>query len=88
MHVRPIAPPTGAAAVPDSRGLNLYRADPDLQRLIGLYLPADLVAYIKPHLDRLGAMAGGSLDELATTADHNPPVLHSRTRRGEDVQSI
>ena len=88
MHIRPIAPPTGAAAVPDSRGLNLYRADPDLRRLIGLYLPADLVAHIEPHLDRLGAMAGGSLDELATTADHNPPVLHSRTRRGEDVQSI
>ncbi len=54
MHVRPPDPPTGAAAVPDSRGLNLCRADPDLRRLLGLYLPADLAAHIEPHLDRLG----------------------------------
>ena len=54
MHVRPLAPPTGAAAVPDSRGLNLYRADPALRRLLGLYLPADLLAHVEPHLDRLG----------------------------------
>ncbi|MGE4043650.1 MAG: acyl-CoA dehydrogenase family protein [Acetobacteraceae bacterium] len=88
MHVRPVAQPTGAAAVPDSRGLNLYRADPDLRRLLGLYLPDALAAHLEPHLDHLGALAGGSLDALATTADHNPPVLHARTRSGEDVQSI
>src|SRR5919206_459428 len=33
-------PPAGASAVPDSRGINLYRADPALRRLAGLYLPA------------------------------------------------
>jgi len=73
MQVRPHAPPTGADAVPDSRGLNLYRADPDLRRLLGLYLPADLAAHMEPHLDRLGALAGGALDDLAATADRNPP---------------
>ena len=80
--------PTGAEAVPDSRGLNLYRADPALARLAALYLPPDLFAHLAPHLDRLGALAGGSLDELAGTADRNPPTLRHRTRRGEDVQSI
>jgi acyl-CoA dehydrogenase len=88
MQVRPHAPPTGADAVPDSRGLNLYRADPDLRRLLGLYLPADLAAHVEPHLDRLGALAGGALDELAATADRNPPVLRHRSRTGEDVQGI
>ncbi|OYW19937.1 MAG: DNA alkylation response protein, partial [Burkholderiales bacterium 12-64-5] len=78
----------GADAVPDSRGLNLWRADPDLARLAGLYLPADLLAHLTPHLDRLGALAGGRLDELAATADRNPPVLHSRDRRGDDRQHI
>ena len=82
------APLTGAAAVPDSRGLNLYRADPMLARLAALYLPADLHAHLAPHLDRLGALAGDHLDTLAGTADRNPPRLHHRTRRGEDLQSI
>src|SRR5690242_19950531 len=47
------ASPTGADAVPDSRGLNLYRADPDLARVAALYLPSDLTAHLAPHLDRL-----------------------------------
>ncbi len=81
-------PPSGADAVPDSRGLNLYRADPALARLASLYLPPELDAHLAPHLDRLGALAGGRLDELAGAADRNPPVLHQRTRRGEDVQRI
>lgn len=91
MHIRPVqptSPPTGAAAVPDSRGLNLYRADSDLAPLLRLYLPAELADHLVPHLDRLGAMAGDHLDTLAATADRNPPVLHQRTRRGEDAPHI
>ncbi|MBP0447206.1 acyl-CoA dehydrogenase family protein [Roseomonas sp. SSH11] len=88
MHVRPPGPPAGAAAIPDSDGLNLFRADPDLARLAGLYLPADLAAHLAPHLDRLGALAGGKLGALAMIADRNPPELIHRTRRGEDLQSI
>jgi len=85
---QPTPSPTGADAIPDSRGLNLYRADPDLRALLGLYLPPDLAMHMHPHLDRLGALAGGRLDELALTADRNPPTLNARTRRGEDAQSI
>lgn len=80
--------PTGAAAVPDSHGLNLYRADPWLAKLAALYLPAELDRHLAPHLDRLGALAGGALDDLATTADRNKPTLSARTRTGEDIQSI
>lgn len=88
MHLSTLAPPSGAAAVPDSRGINLWQADPMLGRLLGLYVPPDLGAHLAPHLDRLGALAGGALEALALTADRNPPVLHSRTRRGEDAQHI
>ena len=57
MHIGPAATPqaapTGAEAVPDSRGLNLYRADPWLAPLLSLYLPPDLLAHLAPHLDRM-----------------------------------
>ena len=76
------------AAVPDSRGINLYTADPALRRLAGLYMPADLLAHLEPHLHRLGGLAGGALDELAGQADRNPPILHARSRNGTDLQHI
>jgi len=88
MHIQPVSPPAGPDAVPDSHGLNLYRADPWLRPLLGLYLPADLLAHLEPHLDRMGQLAGGRLDELAGVADRNPPVLHQRSRRGEEAQRI
>ena len=78
----------GAAAVPDSHGTNLFAADPSFDALLSLYLPPDLHAHLKPHLQRLGALAGSELDELALTADKNPPQLHHRTRAGEDRQWI
>ena len=76
------------AVVPDTRGQNLYRADPVLEPLLRLYLAPELFALIAPKLDRLGALAGGRLDELAGTADRNPPKLHQRDRTGADVQWI
>ena len=84
MHITPI----GAEAVPDATGQNLWRADPAFARLLPLYLPPELLAVLMPQLDRLGALAGGALDAWAGTADRNPPVLHHRTRRGEDAQRV
>ena len=92
MHIAPpdrrVSPPSGAAAVPDSAGENLWRNDPASARLLPLYLPADLLAVLLPRLDRLGALAGGELDRLAGVADRNPPALRHRTRRGEDVEAV
>ncbi len=84
-------PPQAAAsasAVPDAHGINLYRADPAARALFGLYLPEDLFAHLDPHFDRLGALAGGHLDELAGIADRNPPTLSVRHRTGVDEQRI
>jgi alkylation response protein AidB-like acyl-CoA dehydrogenase len=80
--------PAAAATLPDSRGLNLFDADPDFDPLLQLYLPAELHAHLRPHMRTLGALAGGELDALAATADRNPPLLRSRTRSGEDREWI
>lgn len=77
-----------ADAIPDTVGLNFFRADPDLAPLIRHYLPADLAQTVLPHLDRLGALIGTRLDDLAAQADTNPPILHARTRRGEALDRI
>jgi acyl-CoA dehydrogenase len=77
-----------SAAIPDSRGLNFFRADPDLAPLIRLHLPGDLAQTLMPHLDRLGALVGDRLDRLAHAADRHGPVLHPRTRAGEDRDRV
>ena len=75
-------------AIPDSRGINLYRTDRDAAALFAHYLPKRLFAHLDPTFDRLGALAGGHLDELAGTADRNPPVLSVRRRTGEDCNVV
>ena len=74
--------------VPDQHGVNLYETDPDLGRLLPLYLPAPVFKHLQPHLQQLGGLAGGVLDTLAHTADCNPPELLHRTRSGIDAQRI
>src|SRR5271157_600626 len=77
-----------ASAIPDPRGINLYRADRDAAALFAYYLPHPLFRHLAPHFDRLGALAGGRLDELAGTADRNPPKLQLRHRTGEDCNVV
>ncbi len=73
---------------PDTSGMNFYRADPALTDLLQLHLTEPLFRHIEPHLDRLGALAGGHLDECARLADRHTPVLHQRDRFGRDTQWI
>jgi alkylation response protein AidB-like acyl-CoA dehydrogenase len=73
---------------PDTSGMNFYRADPALTDLLRIHLPDAMFRHIEPHLDRLGALAGGHLDECARVADRHVPVLHQRDRFGRDVQWI
>ena len=82
------ADPLAQAALPDSRGINLFHADPAYAGLLQHYLEPKLYAHLLPHFERLGALAGDELDRLAATADRNPPVLHHRARSGEDRQWI
>ena len=73
---------------PDCRGLNFYSIDESFRDLLALYMEPALRSHLEPHLNRLGELAGGRLDELAATADANPPVLHPRDRFGRDEDWI
>ena len=72
----------------DTSGMNFYRADPALTDLLRIHLSDELFRHIEPHLDRLGGLAGGHLDECARLADRHVPVLHQRDRFGRDAQWI
>jgi acyl-CoA dehydrogenase len=86
----PVTPTKSAADLlaPDCRGMNFFRIDAGLRQLLPLYLDQSTLRHFEPHFDRLGALAGGRLDELAAIADKHPPVLHARDRQGRDEDFI
>jgi alkylation response protein AidB-like acyl-CoA dehydrogenase len=73
---------------PDCRGMNFFAVDAGLRQLLALYLDGEIYQRLAPNFDRLGALAGGRLDELAAIADKNPPLLHPRDRAGRDEDWI
>jgi acyl-CoA dehydrogenase len=80
--------PTSDTNIPDSRGMNLFHADPSLDALLKIYMQPALHAHLRPILNDLGARAGDELDRLASVADKHPPELQHRTRQGIDIQTI
>jgi alkylation response protein AidB-like acyl-CoA dehydrogenase len=82
-------PADGASHIArDCAGLNFYEIDSGLRDLLPLYLARDDYRQLAPHFHRLGALAGGRLDELARIADKHPPVLQARDRFGRDEDWI
>src|SRR5713101_3740871 len=73
---------------PDCTGENFYAIDRGLRDLLRTYLEPNDFRRLEPHFDRLGALAGGRLDELARTADKHPPVVNARDRFGRDEDWI
>src|SRR5260221_14775424 len=73
---------------PDCAGQNFYEIDRGLRDLLALYLEPNDLRRLQPHFHRLGALAGGRLDELARIADQHPPVLNARDRFGRDEDWI
>jgi alkylation response protein AidB-like acyl-CoA dehydrogenase len=84
----PVPRRTADYIAPDCAGQNFYAADRGLRDLLAHYLTPDDFRRLEPHFDRLGALAGGRLDELARIADKHPPVLHPRDRFGRDEDFI
>src|SRR5882762_3497912 len=83
------APRRGADHIaPDCAGQNFYAIDRGLRDLLKLHLTPQDFQQLEPHFDRLGALAGGRLDELARIADRHAPVLHPRDRFGRDEDWI
>src|SRR3984893_5187207 len=82
-------PDRGAGRIaPDCAGQNFYAGDRGLRDLLKLYLEPDDFRRLEPHFHRLGALAGGRLDELARAGDQHPPVLNARDRFGRDEDWI
>jgi acyl-CoA dehydrogenase len=73
---------------PDCAGENFYAIDRSLRDLLQLYLEPNDFRRLEPHFDRLGALAGCQLDELARAADKHPPALNARDRFGRDEDWI
>ncbi|RNF34267.1 acyl-CoA dehydrogenase family protein [Paracoccus methylarcula] len=74
--------------IPDSSGMNAFRADPAMADLLRIYLPPDMASLAQAQADRMGALVGERLEELALSADKNPPVLHIRARNGAPDERI
>lgn len=72
----------------DCAGQNFYAIDRGLRDLLAVYLKPDDFRRLEPHFDRLGALAGSRLDQLARAADKHPPVLNPRDRFGRDEDWI
>jgi acyl-CoA dehydrogenase len=79
---------TSASLVPDSYGINLFTEDEYARDLFSAYLSKDLNSFLQPQFERLGALAGSTLSDLANIADKNPPTLSVRTRRGIDESRV
>ncbi len=81
--------PHGAHHIaPDIHGQNFHTLDRQFRDLMSLYMEPGLLGAMTPHFDRLGALAGGRLDELAMIADKHPPLLQPRDRFGRDEDWI
>src|SRR5215472_12400876 len=69
-------------------GLNWYRCDPTLQQLMRTYLGSAGMVWAEPHLDRVGALMGGSIADRAEETDRNPPRLERYDRWGHDISRV
>lgn len=73
---------------PDCTGLNFFSIDRGLNDLLKIYLKPAEYRHFEPYFQRMGVLSGGRLNELSIVADRNTPVLHQRTRWGEDEDWI
>jgi acyl-CoA dehydrogenase len=86
MSLPPAAP--AQDAMPTTRGLNFYLADPNLEFLCREVMGPDDFARVRPHLVEIGQVAGDELEALAAEADRNPPVLRAYDERGQRIDEI
>jgi len=75
-------------AMPTTRGLNFYLADPNLEFVCSTVMTPEDFERAHPHLVDLGAVAGGELDALAAEADRNPPTLRAWDAAGRRVDEV
>ena len=75
-------------AMPSTRGVNFYIADPNLEFVCSTVMERDVFQRARPLLVELGAVAGDELDTLAAQADRNPPTLRPYDECGRRVDEV
>ncbi len=75
-------------AMPDTRDINFYDADPHLRFLLRMKLSADEFARGEPLLRSLGARLGNEIEDLAAEADRATPTLRVRDKRGNPINDV
>ena len=75
-------------AMPDTRDINFYDADPHLRLLLRRKLSADELARGEPLLRSLGARLGNEIEDLAAEADRATPTLRVRDKRGTPINDV
>ena len=76
-------PPILYPAPADTRGMNVFETDVNLQRLLGRRAP-EMIDRHGGRLRAFGAWVGGPLDEQAAYTDrYAPPRLETHARTGE-----
>jgi alkylation response protein AidB-like acyl-CoA dehydrogenase len=68
--------------------VNFADRDPALRPLLDHYLSTQDRERLEPFLRELGEIAGTELDELATTADRNPPTLRQFAPDGSRIDEV
>ena len=74
--------------IPDSRGINAYKRDKYFSKLLEFYVGKDLLNQIEDKFIELGECVGSELEDLALSADKNPPKLIKRLRDGSLSNTI
>src|SRR6202162_4521099 len=74
--------------MPTTRGMNFFLEDRNLQFLCETVMGAPTFERARPHLEEMGEVAGGELDDLAAQADKNPPVLRAFDQAGRRVDEV
>ena len=69
--------------IPDSKGINAYYRDKSFAKLLEYYCGKELFEQVENKFIELGEVVGSELEELALSADKNPPKLKKKSRVGE-----
>lgn len=84
----PVSPGASVGAMPDTRDVNFFDADPYLRFVLRRRLSRDELRAGAPLLRSLGARVGNELEDLAAEADRHTPELRVRDKRGEPVNDV
>jgi len=76
------------ASSPELLPANTWHADDSLQRLLGAWLPPEMLTWAAPSLVEMGRAAGDELERWGETCEHQPAVLRPFDGWGDRVDEV